>query len=331
MSLRLCMIGCGAFARELHGPAQQRCADETPDLQRVACCDTDPSRASAYAQAVGYERSYADAAEMLAREKPDAVIMAVPPAVTAAAAIPVLRLGVPLLLEKPPGRTLAELAELRAAAARAGGRAQVGFNRRHMPVMRRAREVLASAFHAQPPFAIEYEMVRHERWDADFSTTAVHAIDAVRVLADQNFESATLQFQLQRQGDRRTANILLELECASGLRVRVSLQPVAGLNRETAVIHAPGQTLELTVPFPSGPFATGELKHWRANQLVIGWADQADTAVERMGIYAETRAFIDAVRTGSPLAPAPDECVQQVELMELLRRGEAGRFVLHAR
>src|SRR5208283_4016601 len=168
---------------------------------------------------------------MLSAERPDAVVMAVPPAVACAAACPVLERGFPLLLEKPPGLTAAELDRLVAAAGRGGGRAQVAFNRRHMPVMQRALEILAGAFRRGSVERIDYDMIRHERWDPDFSTTAIHAIDAALVLARAPFRSAEIRYQALRRGDLEAADVDIEARCSPGPRVLVRIRPVSGGTR----------------------------------------------------------------------------------------------------
>jgi predicted dehydrogenase len=322
------MIGCGSFARQFHGPAQVRCAREDGAIERLACCDTSPERAREYAASFGYGRSYTDAGEMLDRERPDAVILAVPPTATAAAGSAVLERGLPLLLEKPPGTTGAELARLREAAARGRARAQVGFNRRHMPVVREALVRLRGEFDRITPLAISYEMARHGRWNEDFTTTAIHAVDAAGVLAGNPFRAVELRFTPHVDGERRATDVVMAFESANGTTVRVDVRPVAGVNAETAVIHGRGQTLRLTVPFPSGPFAVGRLEHWRANAPVAISTDEALDPLERMGIYDETRAFLAAVRTGEPMNPGLADCAPQVAVMELLRAGQPGRFTL---
>ena len=317
--MKLCMIGCGNFARQLHGPAQQRCAAQDPGLVLAACCDIDGARARDYAATFGYARHYADPAALLATERPDAVVLAVPPEVTCAAASQVLLTGIPLLLEKPPGRSAAELARLVAAAAKGGGPAQVGFNRRHMPVLRRARAILDADFAATPAVRIDYEMLRFDRWDRDFSTTAVHAIDAVRFLAGSPFRTARFDYQPLVGGERETAGVSLDLECVSGLRARLEIQPVAGLNTERVRIHAVGQTLAITIPYPGQRSSDGAVEHWRGDELVAEFSDAGCDVFEKMGVLDETRSFLAAVRSGTGFRPGLAECHQPVALMEAMR------------
>src|ERR1035438_7624922 len=199
VSLKICMVGCGSFARQCHGPAQRGYRASHPNAELAACCDVDPGRSREYSEAFGFARCYSDTRAMLSDESPDAVVMAVPPAAACAEACPVLERGIPLLLEKPPGMTAGELGRLIAAAGegggkaplllekprgmtagelgrliaaagKGGGKAQVGFNRRYMPVMRSARGSLDGAFPPGSVGRIDYEMVRLDRWDPDFST-----------------------------------------------------------------------------------------------------------------------------------------------------------------
>jgi len=324
MSLTICMIGCGYFAEFCHGPAQRRYAAAHPDVQLAACCDLDGDRARAHATAFGFARHYTDMAAMLAAENPDAIVAAVPPRMTCAVGGLVLQQGVPVLLEKPPGISLAELERLITAADRSGSRVQVAFNRHYMPVMRRALEILEADI---PPAAvgqIDYEMVRFDRWEPDFSTTAIHALDAVLFLSRSPFRAAEIRLQVQRAKDREAVNVTIEAECASGTRVRVNIQPVAGVNADSASVHALGQSLALRLPVSPLSAADGSLEHWRGDRLVTTFTDRDRDVVEKLGVFGETEAFFDAVRSGAALSPSLRDCRQQVALMEAIRLRRSG-------
>jgi predicted dehydrogenase len=328
MSLKICAIGCGYFAEFGHGPAQRKYAAAHPDVQLAACCDVDANRARQHANAFGFARHYTDSAAMLAAEKPDAVIIAVPPAKTCSTACPVLERGRPVLLEKPPGMSPAELQRLITAAERGGARVQVAFNRHYMPVMRRAREVLDAEI---PPAAvgrIDYEMIRFDRWDPDFSTTAIHALDAVLFLARSPFRAAEIHLQALKDREREAVNVTVGAECASGTRVRVSIQPVAGVNADSARIHALGQSLAIDLPVSPRSPADGSLRHWRGDRLVTAFSDHDRDVVEKLGVFGETEAFLDAVRSGAALAPGLQDCYQQVALMEAIRLRRSGSIRL---
>lgn len=328
--MRLCMIGCGDFARRFHGPAQQRCAAQDSDLVLAACCDVEGNRARDYGKTFGFARHYTDAAAMLAAERPDAVILAVPPPITCGAASQVLAAGFPLFMEKPPGISLEELTRLIEIAGRGPPKAQVGFNRRYMPVMRRAREIIDRAFATSPIVRIDYEMTRFNRWDPDFSTTAVHAIDAVRVLAGSPFRTARFEYQPRTQAGQEAVDILIDLECVSGVRVRLQIQPVAGCNTESAKIHAVGHSLAIEIPYPGKVVRDGTVEHWHGDELFESFSDAGREAPEKMGIVDETKAFLAAVRSGAGFSPGLRDCTQQVELMEAIRLRQTGTKIFQS-
>jgi len=324
MSLKICMIGCGYFAEFCHGPAQRRYAAAHSDVQLAACCDVDENRARAHARTFGFARHYTDIPTMLATETPDAVVAAVPPGMTCSVGTFVLERGLPVLLEKPPGISTAELGRLIAAAEHGGGRVQVAFNRHYMPVMLRAREILAAGSPPASVAQIEYEMIRFDRWEPDFSTTAIHALDGALVLARSPFCSAEIRLQTQRAGDREAMNLSIEAECTSGTRVRVSIQPVAGFNADFARVHAVGQSLALTIPVTPQSQADGCLEHWRGDKLIATYSDHDRDVVEKLGVFGETEAFLNAVRSGAVMAPGLQDCHQQVALMEAIRLRQSG-------
>jgi len=324
MGIKVCMIGCGGFAQLCHGPAQLRLRDSNPDVELSACCDVDPQVSRKYSDAFGFERSYSDVREMLLAERPDAVVAAVPPAMTSAVGSLVLGLGFPLLVEKPPGLTTIELGQLISATEEGGASAQVAFNRRHMPVIKHAMTVLGSEFGPGSVVRLDYEMVRFNRWDSDFSTTTVHAIDASLVLARSPFRVAEISFQVQRSGDLEAANVTIDAECASGTRVQIKVLPVSATNSESATIHGVGQSIMLKIPMSPQSHGDGSVEHWRADSLVSSFSDKKFGPVDRLGVLGETGAFLEAVRSGTPFSPRLQDCLQQVTLMEAIRTRRRG-------
>lgn len=85
----------------------------------VAAADTDPDRLATFGTQWSVPRCYPDLASLLAKESPDLVHLCTPPGPHREQAIECLSRGIPVLCEKPPARSLAELDEI--AAAQAGG------------------------------------------------------------------------------------------------------------------------------------------------------------------------------------------------------------------
>jgi myo-inositol 2-dehydrogenase/D-chiro-inositol 1-dehydrogenase len=319
---KLCQVGCGEHARVAHGPSQARCARERASLVLAGCCDLDARRAGSFRLDFGYARAYADPAAMLDAERPDAVVVVVPVDRTVEVASLVLERGVPLLLEKPPGETTADVDGLIAAAER-GGRAvphQVAFNRRFAPLVRELRRRVGEA---GPLQHLHYEITRVERRDPDFSTTAIHGLDAVRYLAGADYAEAQFRYRELPELGRGVANIFVDAVMTSGATAHLAFCPVAGGLVERATAHAHGHTLFLHVPMWSGVDSPGRLWHFAGGGLVadLGGDRVGDgTALfELGGFYRETVAFLDDVEAGRAPSPSLRESRQSVAVAEHVR------------
>jgi myo-inositol 2-dehydrogenase / D-chiro-inositol 1-dehydrogenase len=320
--MRLCQVGCGEHARVAHGPSQARCARERADLVLAGCCDLDPGRAEAFRRDFRYDRAFTDPLAMLEAERPDAVVVVVPVERTVAVGSLVLERGLPLLLEKPPGETAADVDRLIAAAEK-GGRAvphQVAFNRRFAPLVRELRRRIEEA---GPLQHLHYEMTRVERRDPDFSTTAIHGLDAVRHLAGCDYAGARLRYREMPDLGPGVANILVDAVMTSGATAQLAFCPVAGVLVERAAAHAHGHSLFLHVPMWSGVDSPGRLWHYSGGQLEteVGGDQVGDgTALfELGGFYRETVAFLDALAVGRAPSPSLRESRQSVEIAERIR------------
>jgi myo-inositol 2-dehydrogenase / D-chiro-inositol 1-dehydrogenase len=320
--VRLCQIGCGEHARVAHGPSQARCARERRDLVLAGCCDVERERAEAFRREFGYARAFTDAAAMLEAEHPDAIVVVVPIERTVAVGTLVLERGIPLLLEKPPGTTVAEVDRLIAAADR-GGRPvphQVALNRRFAPLLRELRRRIE----AGPPLQhVHYEMTRVERRDPDFSTTAVHGLDAVRYLAGADYAQARFRYRELPELGPGVADIFVDAVMATGATAHLAFCPVAGALVERAAAHAHGHTLFAHVPMWGGPDSPGRLWHFEGGTLAADVkGDQmgdGPALFELGGFYGETAAFLDALTQARHPTPSLRESRQSVEMAQRVR------------
>jgi len=320
--VKLCQIGCGEHARVAHGPSQARCARERGDLVLAGCCDLDPERAESFRREFGFARAFTDPVAMLETERPAVVVVVVPVERTVTVGSMVLGRGLPLLLEKPPGETVAEVDRLILAAGKAARTIphQVAFNRRFAPLVRELRRRIEEA---GPLQHLHYEMTRVERRDPDFSTTAIHGLDAVRYLAGGDYAEARFRYREMPELGKGVANILVDAIMTSGATAHLAFCPVAGVLVERAAAHAHGHSLFLHVPMWSGVDSPGRLWHFAGGKLAadLGGDRLGDgTALfELGGFYRETVAFLDAVATGRAPSPSLREARQSVEIAERIR------------
>ncbi len=80
---------------------------------------------------------------LIARDRPDAIILATPNQLHVEHALLCIRAEVPILLEKPIAPTVAEGQKIVDAADGSGVRVLIGHHRAHSPIMAKAREVIA--------------------------------------------------------------------------------------------------------------------------------------------------------------------------------------------
>ena len=134
MSLRIAVIGVGHLGRH---HARILAALEGVTLAGVV--DTDRARAEEIASAHGAP-AYSDYREVL--EHVDAITLAAPTERHCEIAVPFLLKGIPVLVEKPMARSLAEADDMIAAAATGRAMLAVGHTERFNPAVAAARPLL---------------------------------------------------------------------------------------------------------------------------------------------------------------------------------------------
>jgi predicted dehydrogenase len=155
-----------------------------PDVELVVVVDTNKSRADEVAAATGSRAAY-DAAGILGQV--DAVTIAVPTEHHLAIAAPFLNAGVPVLVEKPIARTLAEADAMIAAAVRSGAALAVGHTERFNPAVGAARGLLAD-----PRFIEVHRLGTFPERSLDIDVVfdlMIHDIDVVLSLVKAEVES----------------------------------------------------------------------------------------------------------------------------------------------
>lgn len=136
-AVRIAVVGAGGIgARHIEEILA------SPRATLSAIVDFTPA-AAALAQAADVPL-VASLGELLARDRPDGVVLATPNVLHAAQALECIASGVPTLVEKPIAHTLADGLRLCDAAERANVPVLVGHHRIHSPILHAACAVIAS-------------------------------------------------------------------------------------------------------------------------------------------------------------------------------------------
>src|SRR3954462_5101351 len=130
--LRIAIVGFGKIARDRHVPA----ITATEGVVLAAVADPNASLAGV---------PHAASLEALLRDGPpiDAVALCTPPQVRRAQAAIALAAGKHVMLEKPPGATVAEIGPLQAAARKSQRTLLAAWHSRYAPAVEPARRLLA--------------------------------------------------------------------------------------------------------------------------------------------------------------------------------------------
>jgi len=176
-TMRIAVIGVGLIG-ELHARIFRR----NPLCQLVAVSDTDSNRAQEAAGALGC-RSYTDYGTMLEQEELDAVSIATPESFRHEPAVEAARLGLKMLLEKPLGRTLADVDALIAALAETGAEPAVNFILHAEPRFARMKQIAAEGG-IGAPVSVSARRVgsrlgieKYAPWTDLLSSTLIHDIE----------------------------------------------------------------------------------------------------------------------------------------------------------
>lgn len=322
MSLKVCLIGCGGMANDGHGPAFQKIAQENSHIHLAACCDIDAGRAEDFRKRFGFTRSYTDLDEMLRVEQPDAVSLIVPVPLTEKLSIKLLEAGIPVILEKPPGMNREQTLRMMDVAARTGTLHQVAFNRRYMPIIQKFRELRKNC----QPHLWQYDFFRSGRKDADFSTTSIHAIDTVRFLAGQDYESVEIEYLPNPAGEGYVPTILLSARFRDGQRAKITFVPASGLSAERCIMHGGNETITANLAYHGigSQDGNGSIVLSRRNEIILHeTAPEGEEAFVSNGFYGENFHFLQCVQKG--IQPAGDIAsgLQAVEIADCIRQRSA--------
>jgi len=304
--IRIGLIGCGAHAESGHAIPLARYQAAHPDqVELAAVCDLRIERALEFSKKYGFVKAYPNVDEMVSQQNLDGCIAVVPPENISELGIKLLKLGIPCVVEKPLGASLAEAHALCDSAAATKTPNMVSVNRRFMPLLNRAIEWTRRAGTLR---YVHCTLARHARHETEFLwATAVHAVDALRHIAGQivAFDLHTL-----KPASEATTWYALDLQFDNGIIGRVDVLPSAGMVEETYDLFGDGFRASVTCPF-------GPQLGWRGfrdGRLVEAKDVTTDTREEiANGCYDEAASFIKALSGGNPM-PSIAEVFPSVEL-----------------
>jgi len=293
--LKIALVGAGHMGR-LHA----RTIAARADARLVAVCDVDAAAAAALAETYG-ARALGDASGLAGAV--DAVVLAAATSAHRDLALPLIRAGVPLLVEKPLAGTAAEAREIARAAERADAILQVGHILRFDPVTR----AMAGRTFRPTRIAVSWRSPFTGR-STDISVVmdlAIHGIDLVLKWAGRMPQEVTATGRTVHgpHADEVEVHLAFAGGCAADL-VASRVSP----DRERRIrIAAGSETIELD-------YAARTVR-WGSEALPV--------ETEPDALTAQMNAFLAAVRGEAPVAVSADEGARAVEIAKQIERAAA--------
>ncbi len=319
---RICVIGCGNMSQSGHGPSFAKYRADYPDVSLAACCDLDVEKARAYRDRFGFARYYTDYRQMLDEIKPDVVSLISPVDLTCPLAVDIMKRGFDIIMEKPPGKNRAEIERMDRVAKQYGVNVRCAFNRRYTPLITElVKRVQASG---ERLINITYQLYRWHRYDRDFSTTAIHAVDAVKYIAGSDYDTVHLTYDHHPACGENVKNIFLDGTFENGAVFQITLIPLGGAVTERVTVNTVNHSFFVDLPMWENIDVPGRLMEVTDSnhcETVLGDTLVDSTEMfEVSGFYHENRQFFEHLRCGSKdIVNDLQSALQSVEIEDCIR------------
>ena len=315
--IRLGVLGAGAHSTIHHGPSLRAYAKRYPGVVELAAvCDLDQSRAETYAREFGFQTVYTDLEIMLAEAGLDGVVAITPVDLTEELAGRVLRSGIPVVIEKPPGVGVEGAVRLLEIGRLTDTRHMISFNRRFSPAFARALSWLRESGHRVE--LIASRMLRHRRTEPFFvRDTGLHCIDAVLSVTGA---PARIDTQVRDLPFSKAHFSEARMRAKSGVTTTFAFAPDAGLCEETMELLGEGFRIWVD-------FGQGQVTIHQGMELALEWqAPKAMEEFEISGSFDETASFIRALSENCDMGPTLADALVTMQASVAIQKGGTMEF-----
>ena len=286
--------GMGAMhARSLH--------QKVAAARVVAVSDVDAERAGKAAEECGSATVFGDAVEMIRDDAVEAVVIASPDPTHAPLTLECLRLGKPVLCEKPLATSSTQALEIVEAEVGLGERlVQVGFMRRYDPQHVDVKNVAASGAIGKPVLFKGWHRNAEIPTGADSEwvviNAAIHDLDSARWMLGGEIEEVFVRgLNTTGSPDGEFDLQLIQLSLTGGCLATMEVNVHAGFGYEVGVEVVGTRGTAYTAP-PSG--AVVRLDRASSQNVDADWLERFEPA------YAiELQGWIESLATGGPGGP----------------------------
>ena len=310
--VRVALVGAGAMANAFHYPS----LGEMPDVEMAAICDLVPEKARETAERFGIPKQFANYRRMLDETRPDAVYVLMPPHHLFDIAIDVMKRGHHLFIEKPPGLNAFQNRQMSLCGKRNNVIAMCGFQRRYVPLITALRKrvedrgpihtVVVTFVKCSYPAAAYYDGAIDI-----LSCDAVHAVDTMRYLCGG--EAVRVASDVRTLGADDNNAFYAIVKFSSGATGILQTNWACGRRFFKVEMHSMGVSAYAD-PDEGGVLYTDGGVEGEAFDPSVCAKSNADW--RRLGFFAESRHFIDCIKSGKQPCSRLEDTVATMELVD---------------
>ena len=315
--VRVALIGAGAMANSVHYPSLA----EFEDVELVGLCDLVEEKLNATAERFGIERRYKDYRAMVEDTAPDAVYVLMPPHHLFDIVVWLLKQGLHVFIEKPPGVTREQIRQMAHWAEENGCLTMVGFNRRFIPLLRYCRDkVRQEGGYIHQCVATFYKDHRsggpYYDGAVDILTCdAIHAVDALRFMAGVEVKRVASSVRSLGRHFDTSFNAIVEFE--NGCIGVLLANWMVGGRVHTFEMHGFGISAFCD---PDSGAVIHKDNQLRVEELTTQQAAGSDERHKFYGFWGENRHFIDCIKANQEPETCFTDAVKTMELVEAIYR-----------
>jgi predicted dehydrogenase len=351
--IRLGFVGVGAMGQAAH----LRNYITEPDCEVVAIAELRPKLRAAVAQRYGIAHAYSDHRTMLAEQKLDGIVASQPFGIHGQIVPDLLAAGVPVLTEKPIGRSREVAEKLVAASAASKGGLYIGHHKRSDPATVQAKQAIDEMRRTKEIGALRYVRICMPPgdWIAEGFATNLNSDDAYpRVPSDAppaGFDKAGAethdwfvnyyihQVNLLRHliGESYEARyidptpVVLSLVSASGIPAVLEMAPYSTTTdwQEHALVCFDKGWVRIDLPAPLANGRPGGVTVFKDPGGGVAASTTRPTLPWIHAMRAQARAFIRACRGEQTELCRPEAALADIQVADraihLLLAARAGR------
>jgi predicted dehydrogenase len=319
--IRAACVGAGGRAMNAHYPCLARLAGE---VEIAAVCDLDSARLARGGDFFGLPPAarYTDLATMLAEARPALVYAIMGPRHIRPVAERCFAAGAHVVVEKPPGASLADTEALVAAAQAAGRLGMVAFQRRYAPVTQETRRrILARGPLTMCLVEFHKDMLAHKEPPWGVSTLwedIVHVVDLARYLAGGRAIAVHAYRDAHASTWPNTYNALVRFDSGATAIITGNRSSGGRVLRVEAHGYGIGAYLDAfpaAVRFLADNATT--MEEVTAAELIDTDAPESYVAE---GVLEAHRHFLTSVRTGQPALTSLGDALETMRLVDWIER-----------